>query len=105
MYRYQFLKTLKVGNAYIRANALVSSKRISPIEDAYVGEYMIDDDRNEVPAYAVFNGGIDYEYKKMTIAANVYNVFNTKYYQGVMRKSFPLPQQSFSFLMRLVYKF
>ncbi len=105
MYRYQFLKTPKAGDAYVRVNAIVLSKQISPIQRAFVGDKAINDPDYELSPRAVFNLGMDYVYKRVGISANVYNVLNSNYYQGGLRKAFPLPQQSISFLVKLSYKF
>lgn len=105
MYRYQFLKDAKYGNAYARINATVYSKQISPIQSAYIGENVINDLEHELSPYAIFNAGADYLYKKVSLSANVYNLFNLKYYQGGARKAIPSPQQSISFLLKVSYKF
>lgn len=105
MYRYQFLRNREWGNAYARVNASVLSKQVSPLQRIYKGEEMINDLGYTLDPSAVFNAGLDYEYKRILVSANLYNVFNSHYYLGGARKASPVPQQSISFLMRLLYKF
>ena len=105
MYRYKLLESKKYGNAYIRANTTILSKQKSPITRAFKGEEVWMDVENEEKARAIFNVGLDYEYKKISANVDLYNVFNTQYYQGGATKTILIPQQSISFLMRLSYKF
>jgi len=107
MYRYQFLKTLKRGNAYVRMNTSVLSKQRFPLVDPFIfkGEEQVYMPDKEISARAILNLGVDYVYKKVSLSATIYNLLNTDYYQGGSGYSIPIPQQSLNFLLRLSYHF
>ena len=77
-----------------------------PILGANIGAERYVDFDNELPSRAVFNIGFDYDYRKISASASVYNLLNADYYQGGASTTYmPWPQQSINFLIRLSYKF
>lgn len=106
LYRYQILKSERIGNVYARMNVSILSKQKSPILGANIGAERYVDFDNELPSRAVFNIGFDYDYRKISASASVYNLLNADYYQGGASTTYmPWPQQSINFLIRLSYKF
>ncbi|HEU4495831.1 MAG TPA: TonB-dependent receptor, partial [Flavobacterium sp.] len=59
----------------------------------------------EIPEYATVDAAINYKFKKYTIAANLYNLTNTTYYNGAYGPSNLWPGNPISFRLSVGYVF
>ncbi len=103
--RYQIWKT-EYNDLYVRGNMSFQSKQYAPLVSnlLYVGEQVLYDPNYQLGARAIFNVGVDYQYKGVAASLSVYNLLNTSYYQGGSM-FIPLPQQKRSFIFTLSYAF
>jgi len=104
--RYKIFDS-KMGRLFARANGTFYTKQYSPItsEVVYRMDLPAKDLYNTLPARFIMNCGADYTYKFCTLSLDVYNLFNTNYYQGGSLTLIPLPQQGRSFMANLSFKF
>ena len=95
----------KPGHAlWLRGNASLYSRQISPIGPIYKGpENLADIPDNEVGSRVVVNIGAVYNVKSLEFSVQCYNLFNTDYKQGGAHLIYDVPQQGRSFLARLSY--
>ena len=90
----------------VRGNMSLQSKQYAPLTSnlIYIGEQTIYDPNYQLNARAIFNIGLDYQYKRVAASLSVYNLLNTNYYQGGSM-FIPLPQQKRNFMFTLSYSF
>ena len=103
---YKAWQTKKAGNIKLRANVNVLSEQYSPIVSSmvYRNDSHVYLPYNKIKARAIFNGGIDYDWKKFDVSLTVYNLLGTDYYQGGADRV-PEPQQHRSFMVNVSYNF
>lgn len=90
----------------IRGNMSFQSRQYAPLVSDYIykGDEQVLDADYQLDSRAIFNLGLDYRYKRAQISFDVYNLFNTQYYQGGSLYV-PMPQQKLNFMFDLSYSF
>ena len=105
MYNYQLLKPSKYGGLSTHVTVNVQTKQKTPLSPyLFKGEKQVIDPERELPARAIVNMGLNYDYKDLSLSFNAYNLLNTNYYQSG-DIPVPVPQQGFHCMTTLTYKF
>lgn len=102
---YQVLKRKEHG-LKVRGNLSFQTGQYAPLisNQIYVGDQIIHDPEYGLGARAIVNAGLDYQYKRAMASLNIYNLFNTAYYQGG-NTLVPQPQLGRNFMLTLSYLF
>ena len=58
-----------------------------------------------LPGYLILNGGIQYKYKRVTLAMNLYNITNQTYWMGAYNNVNKWPGAPRNFMMNLGFRF
>ena len=103
---YKALQSKRYGTVKVRANVNTLSSQYCPIVSSmvYRGNSHVYLPYNKIKARAIFNAGVDYEYRDVALSVSLYNALNTDYYQGGSDRV-PGPQQHRSFMVTASYKF
>lgn len=107
MYAYDLLKGKRTGDFTPWVNISVLSKQNSPLKNPLLfkgEENQIKILSNMVPARAIVNLGVNYQYKQWGVSMGIYNLFNMDYYQGGSGMQ-PVPQQRLNYLVKMTYNF
>lgn len=106
MYNYEFINNPSFGKLSARLNINVLSKQKAPLVSSllFKGTNLQNDVNHEIPARAILNAGVEYNYKKIFILVDAYNLLNTDYCQGG-DFPMPVPQQGFNLMAKIGYKF
>lgn len=102
---YQVLKR-REHELKVRGNIAFQTGQYAPLvsNQIYLGDQLINDPEYWLGARAIVNAGADYHYKRAAVSLNIYNLFNTDYYQGGSTLV-PQPQQGRNFMFTLSYLF
>ncbi|MCF0195744.1 MAG: TonB-dependent receptor plug domain-containing protein [Bacteroidaceae bacterium] len=113
-YDVNLLKPGKYGKLNVNANVQINSSFLVQMYEGMDSQYYRDLAENDprpllsydcrLPARAIVNAGLNYQYRFMELNANVYNLIGTDYALGSVA-IMPTPQQRRTFMAKLSFKF